>query len=150
MIDWHFGKTPLGFANFFCAFRQVRQNNVNRPISSFAVGQKQAGCGLCFYRLFPIFRQVPLRESPCSHPNDITQTPFGHTLGMIQGKRRLIILYWLVECDCVRFNELQRLSVQSLTDPKHAIKRHGKRRTDYTHRIPANSAQSGIQPVGQG
>ena len=43
------------------------------------------------------------------NPNDIAQTPFGHTLGMIQGKWRLIILYWLVEYDCVRFNELQRL-----------------------------------------
>lgn len=44
-----------------------------------------------------------------NQPNQLTQTPFGYTLTMIQGKWRLIILYWLVEYECVRFNELQRL-----------------------------------------
>lgn len=39
----------------------------------------------------------------------VTDTPFGYTLSMIGGKWRLVILYWLVEYDVVRFNELQRL-----------------------------------------
>lgn len=39
----------------------------------------------------------------------ITDTPFGFTLSMIGGKWRLVILYWLVEYEVVRFNELQRL-----------------------------------------
>ena len=38
----------------------------------------------------------------------LTDTPFGYTLSMIGGKWRLVILYWLVEYDAIRFNELQR------------------------------------------
>lgn len=38
----------------------------------------------------------------------IKDTPFGYTLSMLGGKWRLVILYWLVEYDCIRFNELQR------------------------------------------
>lgn len=39
----------------------------------------------------------------------LTDTPFGYTLSMIGGKWRLVILYWLVEYEAVRYNELQRL-----------------------------------------
>lgn len=38
----------------------------------------------------------------------LTDTPFGYTLSMIAGKWRLVILYWLVEYNVIRFNELQR------------------------------------------
>lgn len=38
----------------------------------------------------------------------LTDTPFGYTLSMIGGKWRLVILYWLVEHERIRFNELQR------------------------------------------
>ena len=38
----------------------------------------------------------------------LTDTPFGYTLSMVGGKWRLVILYWLVEVQPVRFNELQR------------------------------------------
>lgn len=38
----------------------------------------------------------------------LTDTPFGYTLSMVGGKWRLVILYWLVEYDTIRFNELQR------------------------------------------
>ena len=38
----------------------------------------------------------------------LTDTPFGYTLSMIGGKWRLVILYWLVEDETIRFNELQR------------------------------------------
>ncbi len=39
----------------------------------------------------------------------ITDTPFGYTLSMIGGKWRLVIMYWLIEYDVIRFNELKRL-----------------------------------------
>lgn len=38
----------------------------------------------------------------------LTDTPFGYTLSMIGGKWRLVILYWLVDYEAIRFNELQR------------------------------------------
>lgn len=38
----------------------------------------------------------------------LTDTPFGYTLSMLGGKWRLVILYWLVEYEAIRFNELQR------------------------------------------
>lgn len=40
--------------------------------------------------------------------SSLEDTPFGWTLSMIGGKWRLVILYWLVECDTIRFNDLQR------------------------------------------
>lgn len=39
----------------------------------------------------------------------LDDTPYGYTLAMIGGKWRLVILYWLVEREIVRYNELQRL-----------------------------------------
>lgn len=39
----------------------------------------------------------------------LTDTPYGYTLTMIGGKWRLVILYWLVEYETIRYNELQRL-----------------------------------------
>ena len=39
----------------------------------------------------------------------LTDTPFGYTLSMIGGKWRLVIMYWLIEYDVIRFNELQRM-----------------------------------------
>ncbi|MDN6385034.1 MAG: helix-turn-helix transcriptional regulator [Tetragenococcus koreensis] len=36
-------------------------------------------------------------------------TPFGYTLSIISGKYKMTILYWLVEYESIRFNELQRL-----------------------------------------
>lgn len=39
----------------------------------------------------------------------LTDTPYGYTLTMIGGKWRLVILYWLIENEPVRYNELQRL-----------------------------------------
>lgn len=38
----------------------------------------------------------------------LKEFPFGYTLSMIGGRWRLIILYWLVEYESVRFNELHR------------------------------------------
>ena len=39
----------------------------------------------------------------------LSDTPFGYTLSIIGGKWKLVILYWLVEKQTVRYNELQRL-----------------------------------------
>ena len=41
--------------------------------------------------------------------------PFGYTLSMIGGKWRLVIMYWLVECETMRFNELKR-KIGRITD----------------------------------
>ncbi len=38
----------------------------------------------------------------------LQDTPFGYTLSVIGGKWRLVILYWLVEYQTLRFNELYR------------------------------------------
>lgn len=39
---------------------------------------------------------------------DIGDTGFGYTLSLIQGKYKMIIMYWLAECGVVRYNELKR------------------------------------------
>ncbi len=39
---------------------------------------------------------------------DIEQTGFGHTLALINGRYKLVILYYLVEFKVVRYNELKR------------------------------------------
>lgn len=43
------------------------------------------------------------------HCGSLRDTPFGYTLSMINGKWKLVILYWLVETRTVRYNELKRL-----------------------------------------
>ncbi len=39
---------------------------------------------------------------------DIGETGFGYTLSLIQGKYKMIIMYWLAEFGVVRYNELKR------------------------------------------
>ncbi|XEQ95524.1 putative HTH-type transcriptional regulator YybR [Sporomusa paucivorans] len=41
--------------------------------------------------------------------SSLKDTPFGYTLSMISGKWKMVILYWLVETQPIRYNELQRL-----------------------------------------
>ena len=41
--------------------------------------------------------------------NSLKDTPFGYTLSIISGKWKMVILYWLVEAQPIRYNELQRL-----------------------------------------
>lgn len=41
--------------------------------------------------------------------SNVKDTPFGYTLSVINGKWKLPILYWLVEHETIRYNELQRL-----------------------------------------
>lgn len=39
----------------------------------------------------------------------LKDTPFGYTLSLINGKWKMVILYWLIEAQPIRYNELQRL-----------------------------------------
>jgi len=39
----------------------------------------------------------------------LMDTPFGYTLSLINGKWKIVILYWLIEMQTIRYNELQRL-----------------------------------------
>ena len=39
----------------------------------------------------------------------LKDTPFGYTLSLINGKWKIVILYWLIEMQTIRYNELQRL-----------------------------------------
>ena len=59
----------------------------------------------------------------------ITDTPFGYTLSMIGGKWRLVIMYWLIEYNVIRFNELHRLigsiTYKTLTTQLKEMERDG-------------------------
>lgn len=39
---------------------------------------------------------------------NITSTPFGYTLSIIGGKWKMIIMFWLVEYNVLRYGELKR------------------------------------------
>ena len=39
----------------------------------------------------------------------LDDTPYGYTLSIIGGKWKMVILYWLVERQTIRYNELYRL-----------------------------------------
>lgn len=38
----------------------------------------------------------------------IRDTPFGYTLSIISGKWKMVIMYWLIEQQPIRYNELHR------------------------------------------
>lgn len=38
----------------------------------------------------------------------LEETGFGYTLSLINGKYKMIIMYWLYEKNVMRFNEMQR------------------------------------------
>ena len=48
------------------------------------------------------------RESCMSVGTPIDKTDFGYTLSVIGGKYKMIILYWIAECEIIRYNELKR------------------------------------------
>lgn len=77
----------------------------------------------------------------------LTDTPFGYTLSMIGGKWRLVILYWLVEYEAIRFAENWHHHLQN---PERATQRDGSGRPRSAQRVPPNPAESGIQPFRQG
>lgn len=52
----------------------------------------------------------------CSPPGTlIKDTPFGYTLGLISGKYKMIILYWMWEYEEIRYNQLKRC-IQTISD----------------------------------
>lgn len=71
----------------------------------------------------------------------VTDTPFGYTLSMIGGKWRLVLLYWLVETQPVRFNELQRkigtITYKALSRELKEMEADGLvRRKEYPQSLP--------------
>lgn len=50
-----------------------------------------------------------MRLGTCLLPGmNIHNTDFGYTLSIIGGKYKMVIMYWLAECQVLRFNELKR------------------------------------------
>lgn len=52
----------------------------------------------------------------CSPPGTLIQdTPFGYTLGLISGKYKMMLLYWMWEYEEIRYNQLKRC-IQTISD----------------------------------
>ncbi|WP_255376413.1 helix-turn-helix domain-containing protein [Megasphaera sp. An286] len=79
----------------------------------------------------------------------LSDVPFGYTLSLIGGKWRLVILYFLVEYETIRFNELKRkigaITYKTLSEQLKGMERDGLRPPG----ISPNPAEGRIQPVGQ-
>lgn len=52
---------------------------------------------------------MSMKEFENKDLTDITSTPFGYTLSIIGGKWKMIIMFWLVEYEVLRYGELKRL-----------------------------------------
>lgn len=49
-------------------------------------------------------------NTPCDGKiQNLNETGFGYTLSLINGKYKMIIMYWLYQNKVIRFNELKRL-----------------------------------------
>ena len=59
----------------------------------------------------------------------LSDVPFGYTLSLIGGKWRLVILYFLVEYETIRFNELKRkigtITYKTLSEQLKGMERDG-------------------------
>ena len=51
---------------------------------------------------------MSMKEFEGSDLTDITSTPFGYTLSIIGGKWKMIIMFWLIEYNVLRYGELKR------------------------------------------
>lgn len=89
-------------------------------------------------------------ESHCS-PTGISleDTGYGYTLSVINGKYKMIILYWLALYKPVlRFNELQRcIGTISYKTLSSTLKELEKDRPGGEKGVSADPAQGGVQPV---
>lgn len=48
-------------------------------------------------------------ETACAKEGMLLEdTGFGYTISLIQGKYKMILLYWLADCKVMRYNELKR------------------------------------------
>ena len=52
---------------------------------------------------------MSMKEFKNKDLTDITSTPFGYTLSIIGGKWKMIIMFWLIEYEVLRYGELKRL-----------------------------------------
>lgn len=51
---------------------------------------------------------MSMKQFKTTNLTDITSTPFGYTLSIIGGKWKMIIMFWLVEYNTLRYGELKR------------------------------------------
>lgn len=69
-------------------------------------------------------------EEPClSEDTPISETGFGYTLSLINGRYKIMILYWLSINKVMRFNELKRhiekISFKTLSNTLKELERDG-------------------------
>lgn len=57
---------------------------------------------------------MSMKDYNKSDLTDITSTPFGYTLSIIGGKWKMIIMFWLVEYEALRYGNLKDVLVQLL------------------------------------
>lgn len=83
--------------------------------------------------------------------SSLADTPFGYTLSMIGGKWRLVIMYWLVECETMRFNELKR-KIGRITDKTLSSQLKAMEADGLVVRtgVPPDPAEGGIPPLREG
>lgn len=51
---------------------------------------------------------MSMKDLANSDLTDIKSTPFGYTISIIGGKWKMIIMFWLVEYEVLRYGELKR------------------------------------------
>lgn len=51
---------------------------------------------------------MSMKDLANSDLTDIKSTPFGYTISIIGGKWKMIIIFWLVEYEVLRYGELKR------------------------------------------
>lgn len=51
---------------------------------------------------------MSMKDLENSDLTDINSTPFGYTISIIGGKWKMIIMFWLVEYEVLRYGELKR------------------------------------------
>lgn len=88
----------------------------------------------------------------CIADVDIDDTGFGHTLSLINGKYKMVILYYLVEFKVVRYNELKRavkkISHKALSTTLKELEADGLVHREEYHQIPPKVEYS-LTEVGQ-
>ena len=58
---------------------------------------------------------MSMKDLANSDLTDIKSTPFGYTISIIGGKWKMIIMFWLVEYEVLRYGELKR-SIGQISD----------------------------------
>lgn len=83
---------------------------------------------------------------------DIEKTGFGHTLSLISGRYKMVILYYLVEFKIVRYSELKRavkkISHKTLSATLKELEADGLVHREEYHQIPPKVEYS-LTEIGQ-